>query len=369
MHAPCALLLACAAGLRAQPDIDSIFAPLIEAKSPGMAVLVRKDGHTVAVRGYGVRDLRTLAPIDAETNFRLASGSKQFTAMAVMLLVHAGKLHYEDRLTSIFPSFPAWGRTITIRHLLTHTSGLPDYENLMNQAWTPAHQIRDAEVLALLKQQTSPKFKAGTSWSYSNSAYVVLGLVVAKISGKPFAEFLQDRIFAPLGMGDTLVYVKGEDPVPNRAYGHSKEAGKFVETDQSATSATLGDGGVYSNLADLAKWDAALRAHALLPAAEIQAAWTPVKLADGSTPKWPAEPSEDNLHPGQPVAYGFGWFLDPFEGYARAWHTGTTEGFRTAIERFTEDDVTVIVLCNRADLDADKLALQVWRGVVHPASR
>ncbi|MGA2592365.1 MAG: serine hydrolase domain-containing protein, partial [Bryobacteraceae bacterium] len=154
------LLLVCAASLGATPtaDVNAIFEPLVEAKSPGLAVLVRQHGRTVFQRGYGIRDLRTLAPIDARTDFRLASFTKQFTAMAVMLLIHDGKLRYDESLTEIFPDFPAYGRAITVRQLLTHTAGLADYEDLMGETkWTPTHQIQDEEVLALLKQ-ASPKF-------------------------------------------------------------------------------------------------------------------------------------------------------------------------------------------------------------------
>src|SRR6266403_5494707 len=235
--------------------IDAIFSPLADNKSPGVAVLVRKDGHTVFERGYGVRELRSLAKIDLQTNFRLAACSKQFTAMSIMLLVHDGKLRYNDKLTDVFPDFPAYGKTITIRNLLNHTSGLPDYEDLMAAAekrkgaplWTSTHQIQDAEVLDLLKHEAAGKFAPGTQWSYSNSGYVVLGLVVAKISGKPFREFLRERIFAPLEMSQTLAYQRGQNEVTQRAYGHSKEREAWKETDQRSTSATLGDGGIYSS--------------------------------------------------------------------------------------------------------------------------
>jgi CubicO group peptidase (beta-lactamase class C family) len=215
-------------------------------------------------------------------------------------------------------------------------------------------------VLGLLQKQSVGKFAQGTSWAYSNSGYVVLGSIIARVSGKTYGQFLQDRIFGPLQMSHTLAYVKGKNTVPNRAYGHSKEGDKFIETDQSSTSATLGDGGVYSNLEDLAKWDAALESHALLGEPEMRLALTPVKLNDGSDPHWPAEPNDDNLHPGKPVIYGFGWFLDPFEDHVRMWHTGSTMGFRTVIERFTAEKVTVVLLCNRTDMDAEKLALQVY---------
>ena len=266
-------------------------------------------------------------------------------------------------------------KKISIRNLLDHTSGLPDYEDLTDAyekksgaTWTPEHQIQDAEVLQLLEKETAGKFAPGTGWSYSNSGYVVLGLIVAKVSGKPYREFLHERIFGPLRMNHTIVFQKGKNEVVNRAFGHSKENGTLKETDQSPTSATLGDGGIYSNLEDLAKWDDALRNHTSLTEKQMQPALTPVKLADGSQPHWPLEANGDNLHPGQPVSYGFGWFLDPYESsltephasHPRMWHTGSTMGFRTVIERFTEGEgLTVIILCNRTDLDPEKLALQV----------
>ena len=347
--------------------IDAVFSRVTSSDAPGLAVLVRKNGSTVFEHGYGVRELRTKAKIDAHTNFRLASFTKQFTAMAIMLLVHDGKLRYDETLTEIFPDFPMYGKSITIRNLLNHTSGLPDYEDLMDAAeksertiWTPEKQIQDAEVLELLKKETNGKFAPGTSWSYSNSGYVVLGLIVAKVSGHTYGEFLQTRIFAPLKMNHTIAFQKGKNEAVNRAFGHSKEGDAFKETDQSATSATLGDGGIYSNLEDLTKWDDALRNHALLSEKEFQPALTPAKLADGSKPHWPKEPHDDNLHPGKPVVYGFGWFLDPYQGRQRMWHTGTTMGFRTVIELFTDGDgLTVITLCNRTDLEPEKLALQV----------
>ncbi|SPE34425.1 putative 3-mercaptopyruvate sulfurtransferase [Candidatus Sulfopaludibacter sp. SbA6] len=181
------------AGQALASKLDSIFSSLADEKSPGMAVLVRSHGRTLFERGYGIRDLRTSAKIDAQTDFRLASFTKQFTAMATMLLIHDGKLRYDQSLTDIFPEFPAYGRAITLRHLLTHTSGLPDYEDLMEAAgkakgptWSASHQIQDGDVLDLIERQTAGKFAPGTSWAYSNSAYVVLGLIVAKVSGQPF---------------------------------------------------------------------------------------------------------------------------------------------------------------------------------------
>src|SRR5216683_3256490 len=350
-----------------QQKIDELFRAVTDDESPGLAVLVRKNGRAVFERGYGVRDLHSKAQIDAHTNFRLASFTKQFTAMAIMLLVHDGKLRYGETLTEIFPDFPAYGKSITIGNLLNHTSGLPDYGDLMDAfekksgpTWSPQKQIQDAEVLELLKKEKAGKFAPGTSWSYSNSGYVVLGLIVSKVSGKTLGDFLHARIFVPLEMNHTIVFQNGKNKVAKRAFGHSRENNALKETDQSSTSATLGDGGIYSNLEDLAKWDDALRNHTLMSEKDFQPALAPVKLNDRSEPHWPREPSDDNLHPGKPVSYGFGWFLDPYQGRQRMWHTGSTMGFRTVFERFTEGDVlSVIILCNRTDLDVEKLALQV----------
>jgi CubicO group peptidase (beta-lactamase class C family) len=347
-------------------QIDSLFVRITAPGDPGAAVLVRKDGKMVFEKGYGARELQTRARIGPETNFRLASFTKQFTAMAIMLLVHDGKLRYEDRLTDIFPDFPAYGRAITIRHLLTHTSGLPGYEDLMEKEekargpiWTADHQIQDAEVFSLLEKQSAGQFAPGRSWAYSNSGYVVLGLIVARASGIPYRDFLRRRIFDPAGMQHSIVFQKGINEVTDRAFGFSKQNNRFVETDQSATSATLGDGGVYSNLEDLAKWVEALGKHSLLNVTEMAPALAPVRLSDGSEPRWPKEAGGDNLAPGKPVTYGFGWFLDPYKSHTRMWHSGSTMGFRTVIERFPADGLTIIILSNRTDLDPKSLSERI----------
>ena len=185
--------------------IDRIFSTFTNAHDPGCAVLVIKDGRPVFSKGYGVSDLRTLRKIGPETNFRLASLTKQFTALSVMLLVHDNKLSYDDRLTDIFPDFPAYAKAITIRQLLNHTSGLVDYEDVMAKQYAgmaddKIPQIKDAGVLDLLKQQSSTKFPPGTLWAYSNSGYVTLAMVVQKRAGMSFGQFLHERIFGPLKM-------------------------------------------------------------------------------------------------------------------------------------------------------------------------
>ena len=185
-----------------EKKMDALFSGATSPDAPGLAVLVRQDGKAIFEHGYGVTDVRRKSKIDANTNFRLASFTKQFTAMATMLLVRDGKLRYNETLMEIFPDFPSYGRSITVRNLLSHTGGLPDYEDLMEAAgkangpaWSPEKQIQDTEVLELLKKEKAGKFAPGTSWSYSNSGYVVLGMIVAKASGKSYGEFLRERIY------------------------------------------------------------------------------------------------------------------------------------------------------------------------------
>jgi CubicO group peptidase (beta-lactamase class C family) len=352
----CTLMLLPIAFAAAKPGteagIDALFAS-VTPSDPGAAVMVIQDGRVIFQRGYGVTDLRTFHKIDEHTNFRLASLTKQFTAMAIMLLVHDGKLRYDEPLSEVFPEFPAYGKGITVRNLLNHTSGLIDYEDLMAQQYgnTPDDQIpqiHDAAVLKLMEGVTSTKFPPGSQWAYSNSGYCVLAMVMEKVSGKPFGEFLQERIFGPLKMEHTLAYEKGKNEVPNRAYGHTPEGSSIRETDQSSTSATLGDGGVYTSLVDLARWDEALRKHTLLGEQEMTPALTAVQPSGG--------PARENGHA---VSYGFGWFVDPYRGHKRMWHYGETRGFRTSIQRFPSDNLTVVVLCNRVDFDAPELALKI----------
>jgi CubicO group peptidase (beta-lactamase class C family) len=335
-------------------QIDALFASLKSATAPGAAVLVVHRGRVAFRRGYGVTDLRTLHKINEHTDFRLASFTKQFTAASIMLLARDGKLSYDDPLTHFFPEFPAYGNSITVRNLLNHTSGFVDYEDLLSKQYpkTPEEkipQIHDAGVLKLLEQQTSVKFPAGTKWEYSNSGYAVLAMIVEKVSGKPFGQFLQERIFTPLKMKNTLAYEKGKNEVPRRAYGHTRKDNSWHETDQSSTSAVLGDGGIYSSLDDLAKWDRALRLHTLLSEAEMQPALTPVKPTDG-----PAKSPEGAI-----VSYGFGWFLDPYQGHRRMSHNGDTIGFLTTIQRFPDDQLTIIILADRTDINPEALALKV----------
>jgi CubicO group peptidase (beta-lactamase class C family) len=332
--------------------IDAIFSGSKAKDAPGGAVLVIKNGQVVFRQGYGITDLRSLHKIDERTNFRLASVTKQFTAMAVMLLVEDGKLHYDDRLTDILPEFADYGKSVTIRNLLNHTSGLQDYEDLMvnDLPGQEIPQIKDAGVLDLLKKQRGTKFAPGSRWDYSNSGYAVLAMIVQKISAQPFGQFLRDRIFTPVGMRNTVAYEKGTNEVRNRAYGHTKSEDGWRETDQSSTSAVLGDGGIYSSIEDMSRWDQSWERHTLLSESKLRPALTPAQSLSGDLLKG---------RDGKPVKYGFGWFLDPYRGHARMFHNGETIGFRNTIQRFTDDKLTIVVVCNRADVNPEALALQV----------
>jgi CubicO group peptidase (beta-lactamase class C family) len=354
------MLLLCASAVASAQvsvsQIDALFSKFDSPREPGCAVLAIKDGHPVFRKGYGVTDLRSLRAIGPETNFRLASLTKQFTATAIMLLARDGKLRYEEPLTRVFPDFPAYGKSITIRQLLNHTSGLIDYEDIMEKqyAGVPKEkipQITDAGVLDLMKQQSGTKFPPGTRWDYSNSGYAVLAMVVEKKSGMSFGDFLEKRIFKPLAMNHTIAYEKSKNEVTNRAYGHTRGANGWRETDQSSTSAVLGDGGVYTSLDDLEKWDRALTRHTLLTEKEMAPALTAAASPSGAN----LQKSDGSLAP----LYGFGWFLDPYRGHRRYAHYGETVGFRSAIQRFPDDRLTVIVLANRADVNAPALAESV----------
>ena len=337
------------------PKIDAIFKPLISPDSPGFAVGVIRNGELIFARGYGLADLKAKAPITPQTDFRLASVTKQFTAMAVMLLVHDGKLRYDETLTRIFPEFPPYGNKITVRHLLNHTSGLKRYEEIYEKETAGTQpdkipQLHDVDVLRILEQQTSGSFAPGKRWEYSNSGYAVLAMIVERISGKSFEDFLRARVFVPLGMNHTVAYVSEKNQVPNRAFGYRRASdGKgWTFSDQSPTSAVLGDGGIYTSIEDIAKWDRALSAHTLLSKREMEPALMLVRVDGGVT-----------LSDGAQSEYGFGWFLDPYKGHRRMWHDGDTSGFHTSIQRLPDDQLTVIVLANRTDINPRELALQM----------
>src|SRR5436309_7268003 len=213
--------------------VDAMFRDFDWANSPGAAVIVIKESKPVFAKGYGMADLEKKIPCTTNTNFRLASLTKQFTAMAVVILVEQGELSLEDHLLGFFPEFPKYGKAITVRHLLTHTSGLPDYENhIPKRTRIP---LSDRDVLFILRQQNKTDFPTGSQFHYSNSGYALLALVIENVSGKTFSAFVKEKIFDPLGMTNSLAYVAGLSFVPNRAYGYAKGKTGWELSDQSVT--------------------------------------------------------------------------------------------------------------------------------------
>ena len=306
-----------------------------QGEGPGAALAVIRNGAAEQhVSGYASLEAREA--ITASTNFRLASITKQFTAAAILLLSETGKLTVDDRVHAWLPTLPGAAQPVTIRHLLTHSSGLIDYEDVIPASMTA--QLHDADVLTLLETQNRTYFAPGTGYRYSNSGYALLALIVEKASGETFASYLRGHIFKPLGMHSTVAHEEGISTVSNRAFGYSEVNGSWQRTDQSQTSAVLGDGGIYSSLNDLAQWDAALYDERLLKTSSLQAAFAPSTRTDDAS-----------------VQYGFGWRITG----ETLWHSGETIGFRNVIVRYPQRRMTIILLTNRDDPEPYPTALAI----------
>jgi len=321
-------------------QIESLFRDYSQVNAPGCAVMVIRDGKPILAKGFGLADLQHKTPCTTNTNFRLASVTKQFTAMAVMMLVERKKLMLDEKLTNLFPEFPEVGKQISVRHLLTHASGLPDYEDLIPPG--TSIPVLDQDVLRLLLRQNKTYFTPGTQYRYSNSGYALLALIVEVRSGQKFAHFLNENIFEPLKMTNTLAYQEGYGAIANRAYGHTQRTNGWHRTDQSLTSSVLGDGGVYSSPADLFKWDQALYRTKLVSEPMLRVAFSPATATDKAG-----------------RSYGFGWYISEYRGLKEICHGGETIGFRTRIARFPEKRFTVIILANRADAKLEELPHQI----------
>ncbi|WP_375758382.1 serine hydrolase domain-containing protein [Corallococcus exercitus] len=308
--------------------VDTLFRDYDGLDRPGASVVVIHDGQVVLRRAYGLAGLEKREPATPDSNYRLASLTKQFTATAILLLVQDGRLRIEDRVVDVLPGFPPSLREVRVHHLLQHTSGLWDYEDFVPA--TQPVQVKDRDVLTLVSRVDRTYFPPGTAVRYSNSGYAVLALLVEQVSGMPFARFLHERVFVPGGMRSTVAHEEGVSQVPRRAYGYAVGPSGFVPRDQSPTSAVLGDGGIYSSVMDLVAWDRALDSDALLRTETRKQAWLPPTLQGASS------------------RYGFGWFVDDDGGRQRLSHHGETCGFTNAIVKYPEQRLTVIVLTNRA---------------------
>ena len=323
-----------------QSKVDTLMRAY-DGNVPGASVLVIRDGKPLVSRGYGLSNLEEHTAASSATNYRLASVTKQFTAASILLLAQDGRLQLDDPVRKWLPTLPAAAAPVTLRHLLSHMGGLIDYEDVIPPGMTA--QLHDAEVLKILEAQDRTYFEPGKGYRYSNSGYALLALIVGKASGKDFATFLHDRIFVPLQMKNTVAYEEGISTVANRAFGYSEANGAWTRTDQSQTSAVLGDGGIYSSIDDMAKWDAALYDDRLLSKASRDLAFTPVTPTDDPT-----------------VQYAMGWRIThQAQGGGTLWHSGETMGFRNVIVRYPQKHLTVIVLTNRDDPEPHRMALAI----------
>ncbi len=307
-------------------------------KVPGAAVAVVHKGQVLVAEGYGLADVEHNVPVTSGTIFQSGSVGKQFTAVAVMLQVEDGKLSLDDSIATYFPDSPPGWRSVRVRNLLTHTSGIPDFtqNDLNNQRnYTEDDIVRIAKTLPL-------EFEPGSRWRYSNTGYKLLGVLVHKVSGRFYGDVLKDRVFAPLGM-KTARTISEEDIVPNRAAGYRLVKGELKnQVWVSPTVNTLGDGTLYLTVHDFIAWDKALRAGAILKPQSWAEVYTPVKLNSGKS-----------------YPYGFGWFIEEAGGQRWHHHYGAWQGFRTFFSRYLGDDLTIVVLANRANTNLQGIAQNI----------
>jgi CubicO group peptidase (beta-lactamase class C family) len=337
-----ALVAMRAAAREAQPSLDEVDryvqAEMARQRIPGLSLAVVKDGRVVKARGYGLANVELDVPATERTIYQSGSVGKQFTAAVILLLVEDGKLGLDDRLTRFFPDAPASWRDITIRHLLTHTSGIRNYTD---EALDRRRDYTDDELVALAAKAPLD-FAPGTRWSYSNTGYVLLGIIVKKVTGVFYGDVLAARVFRPLGMTTARV-ISEADIVKNRAAGYRLVAGELKNQEWVSPSLnTTADGSLYVSVLDLVQWDAALAGTGFLSETSRRAWWTPVRLASGGS-----------------YPYGMGWEVDVLRGHRLVGHGGSWQGFKTQILRFPDDRLTVIVLANLAEARQTAIALGV----------
>jgi D-alanyl-D-alanine carboxypeptidase len=334
--------------------LNALLAKWNHKDEPGMAVLLIRDGRVEYRKAFGLADLDVRTPITPDTQFLLASVSKQFTAMAIMILAEQRKLQFDDTLAKFCPEFPAYARTITIRHLLNHTAGLTEYQQLLvgkvgknyfrsSKSPPAAHEFTAAEALQALSRQKTLRFSPGEKFEYSSSGYVLLGQIIERVTGKRYAEFLKETIFDPLGMQDTLVVDERKQKVPRLALAYEKRNGQWQDITYSPENHIYGEDNVISTVNDLYKWDQALYTERLVHRSTLEMAFTPGRTNDGKEIK-----TYTDILAG-PNSYGFGWFISTLDGDKVVEHSGGWSGYSTDILRVPSRRVTAIVLANSSN--------------------
>jgi D-alanyl-D-alanine carboxypeptidase len=307
-------------------------------KLPGASIAVVKDGQLVVAKGYGLSNVEASTKATENTVYQLASVTKQFTAAATLMLVEDGKLSLDAKVTELLPGLPAAWSPVTIRHLLSHTSGIKSYTDVFGARQTPGDTVFTSAGIVALVADAPLQFTPGERFAYSNTGYYLLGLVIEKVSGKKYGDFLAERIFTPLGMTSTGLDDYG-DARPLRAKGYNAGDGEPKPAPHTHPSQPFAAGALVSTVVDMAKWDAALNARKLLKPASYDAMWTPFTFNDGKK-----------------SSYGFGWQLEPYRTRPRQAHGGGIQGFSTFVARYPEEKVTVIALVNQGGTGGGVLA-------------
>jgi CubicO group peptidase (beta-lactamase class C family) len=319
---------AAGAAPQATAACDAVLKRAVGPGGPGAAAIVVKDGKVVYRGAYGLADVELKTPLGTDSVFRLASVTKQFTSLAIMMLVDQGKIGLQDPIDKYLPGYPMQGHTITVEHLLTHTSGIQSYTDIPGYMATKVQADVSVPQLVDAFKDAPMQFAPGTRYRYNNSGYVLLGAIIEKVSGQPYASYVANHIFKPLGMTHSY-YGTDEPKVPRLASGHTN-GGKPARP--LSMTQPYSAGGLLSTVDDLAKWDAALAAGRLLKPASFQRMWTPYKLVDGTT-----------------NGYGYGWQMATLRGQPTMEHGGGIFGFATYVMRVPEDHLYVAVLANTDD--------------------
>ncbi len=323
-----------------QTIIDSLVNAHLKANGPGVAVGIKQGGNLLHSQGYGLASLEWNTPIEPTTVFRVASLTKQFTAMAILILQTQGKLHIEDKLSAYLPDCsPAW-QHIQLKHLLTHTAGIANVGELPAFQQRAAQHLSIEEMIELFKSHPL-LFEPGTDFCYSNSGYHLLGLVIERVTSMHYEEFVRTAIFEPLGMRHS--YFQCLTPIiPHRASGYITQNGGIIPAPFTSNISNHSSGAMESTLEDLLIWEQALYRHDLVDAVTQKLMFTPVRLPDGRC-----------------VEYGFGWAFSTYRGKTIACHAGWANGFRSLVAKFIEDDLTFLILTNYREFSVERVALEL----------
>jgi len=349
------ILVALSSTLSAQSPSDDAFsaradevvrAEMREHKIPGVSLAVMRQGKIIKATGYGLANVELSVPVKPEMVFHIGSVAKAFAATAVMMLVEEGKVALDDKISKYLPEAPAAWNEVTIRRLLTHTSGIRDYFGENGDVMFDLHQdFTEDELIGKFAAQ-SMKFQPGEKWSYCNAGYIILSVVIHRVTGKFWFDFVKERIFDPLNMTSTRLH-SFDDIIPNRVSGYTLVQSQLKNDPWMAPSwNTTADGSLSSNVFDMAKWDAALYTEKLIKRSSLEQMWTPVKLNDGT------------IYP-----YGFAWRITTVNGHRLIQHDGADPAFSTRFARYVNDGLSILVMMNLGEDDDAVMPTRVTNDV------